>query len=235
VLQGRRPATGHAAESSASAACARLAYVGAGFRCVAQLDLPSKQSEVFVRSATYANASLLYRGLSTRALEVGPMARRWGSSRVGSVVFSIVLPAVGALVSLPAAAEPRPEWTVVTLALDGSWGVGTADTQGAAIASALRKCNAMSGQRSDCGAEFTAIKSGWTIGFLCGAHRVLAASTQRVAAEQAAEARTIYLAALYGTDLPPCRHIVTVDPEGFVVTKKVASPGVASTLRDAGP
>jgi hypothetical protein len=28
---------------------------------------------------------------------------------------------------------------------------------------------------------------------------------------------------------------VTVDPEGFVVTKKVASPGVASTLRDAGP
>ena len=160
----------------------------------------------------------------------GPMARKWGSFRVGSVVFSVVLPAVAALVSLPAAAEPCSEWTVVTLALDGSWGAGTADTQGAAIASALRKCNAMSGQRSDCGAELTAIKSGWTIGFLCGAHRVLAASTERAAAEKAAEARKNYLASLYGTDLPLCRHIVTVDPEGFVVTKKVAPPEAASTL-----
>jgi hypothetical protein len=54
----------------------------------------------------------------------------------------------------------------VTPALDGSWGAGTADTQGTAIGSAFRKCNAMSGQKSDCGAEFTAIKRGWAIAFL---------------------------------------------------------------------
>ena len=164
------------------------------------------------------------------------MACKWGSFRVGSVVFSVVLSAVAALVSLPAAAEPCSEWTVVTLALDGSWGAGTADTQTAAIGSALRKCNAMSGPRSgsDCGAVLRAIKCGWTIGILCGSHRVLAASTDLAAAEKAAEARKNYLASLYGTDLPLCRHIVTVDPEGFVVTKKVAPPEAASTLKGAG-
>jgi hypothetical protein len=64
---------------------------------------------------------------------------------------------------------------------------------------------------------------------------VLAASTERGAAEKAAEARKNYLASLYGTDLSLCRHIVTVDPEGFVVIKKVAPPEAASTLKGAGP
>jgi hypothetical protein len=88
----------------------------------------------------------------------------------------------------------------------------------------------MSGQKSDCGAEFTAIKRGWAIAFLCRGHRVLADSTGRVAAEQAAEARRNHLATLYGTDLPPCRHIVTVDPEGFVL-KRLPPPDAASTFR----
>src|SRR5688500_15827662 len=117
-------------------------------------------------------------------LEGAPMARTWGSFRVGSVAPSCVLTALVAVIPLPAAAELCSEWTVVTLARERSWGAGTADSPGAAIASALRKCNAMSGGRSDCGAEFTAIKCGWTIGFLCRDHRVLAASTDRVAVEQ---------------------------------------------------
>lgn len=148
------------------------------------------------------------------------MARTRGGVGVGLVVFGFVAPVVlGAVASLPAGAEPFEEWTVVTLAREGSWGAGTADTQSTAIASALRKCNAMSVNGSDCGAEFTAIKNGWTIGLLCGNHRVLAASADRVAAEQAADARRMYLASLYGGDLPPCRHILTVDPEGFVIAK----------------
>ena len=150
------------------------------------------------------------------------------------VVFGLVLPAVlAAAIPLPATAEPFEEWTVVTLARDGSWGAGTAETQGAAIASALRKCNAMSGQRSDCGAEFTAIKNGWTIGLLCGEHRVLAASTDRVAAEQAAKARRSYLATLYGADLPPCQHVLTVDPEGVALATKVGGSTAAIIPKDA--
>jgi hypothetical protein len=164
------------------------------------------------------------------------VARTRGSFRVGLVVFGLVLPVVAATgTPLPATAEPFEEWTVVTLARDGSWGAGTADTQSAAIAAALRKCNAMSGQRSDCGAEFTAIKNGWTIGLLCGDHRALAASTDRVATEQAAEARRSYLATLYGADLPPCRRVLTVDPEGFVIAPKVDGPKAASISRDATP
>jgi hypothetical protein len=160
------------------------------------------------------------------------MARIMGNFRVGLVVFGFVLATAR---PVPAAAESFDEWTVVTLARDGSWGAGTADTQGTAIASALRKCNAMSGQRSDCGAEFTAIKKGWTIGLLCGDHRVLAASTDRVAAEQAAEARRSFIATLYGADLPPCRHILTVDPEGFVIANKVGGSHAANISSDATP
>jgi hypothetical protein len=51
-----------------------------------------------------------------------------------------------ALVSpIPLAAQHEQEWTVVTLALDGSWGVGTSEHYGPALASALRKCEATSG------------------------------------------------------------------------------------------
>lgn len=134
-----------------------------------------------------------------------------------------------------AGAEPWSEWTVVTLALDGSWGTGTADSQSAAIASALRKCNAMAGAVNDCGAEFTAIKSGWTIGFLCGEHRVLAAATDHFAAEQQAEDRKRYLATHYGTGFPPCRHIVTIDPDGFVVRTTGPGAKAVTTFNTAPP
>jgi len=164
------------------------------------------------------------------------MARSKGGFSVGLAAFGFVVPAVLATAApLAEAAEPFEEWTVVTLARDGSWGAATADTQGAAIASAFRKCDAMSGQSSDCGAEFTVIKNGWTIGLLCGDHRVLAASTDRVAAAQEAEARRRYLASLYGADLPPCRHVLTVDPEGFVTVKKVDGLKAATNSRDVTP
>jgi hypothetical protein len=78
---------------------------------------------------------------------------------------------------VPLAAQHESEWTVVTLARDGSWGVGTSDHYGPALASALRKCEAISGGQSDCGAEVTAVKQGWTLGILCGDHRVLVAAT----------------------------------------------------------
>jgi hypothetical protein len=92
----------------------------------------------------------------------------------------------------------------------------------------------MSGGRSDCGAEFTAIKSGWTIGLLCGDHRVLAAATDRVAVEQTVEARKNYLFTFYGDEFPACQHIVTVDSEGLVVAKAAPSK-VTNKLRGSAP
>ena len=95
------------------------------------------------------------------------------------------------LLPVPLAAQHESEWTVVTLARDGSWGVGTSEYYGPALASALRKCEAMSGGQSDCGAEVTAVRQGWTLGILCGDHRVLVAATDLTTAIMDAQARQI--------------------------------------------
>src|ERR1700741_2630352 len=95
-----------------------------------------------------------------------------------------ILTFLAAALAMPAslAAQHYPEWTVVTLARDGSWGAGTSEHYGPALASALRKCEAMSGGQSDCGAEVTAVRNGWTLGILCGDHRVLVAQPNLTAA-----------------------------------------------------
>ena len=120
----------------------------------------------------------------------------------------------------PAAAQHESEWIVVTLARDGSWGVGTAEHYGPALASALRKCNAMSKEESDCGAEVTAVKRGWTLGILCGDHRVLVAEPDLATAILEAEARQAYLRDRYGDSLPGCLRVVTIDPDGFATPAK---------------
>jgi hypothetical protein len=124
------------------------------------------------------------------------------------------------LLPVPLAAQQEQEWTVVTLARDGSWGVGTSEYYGPALASALRKCEAMSGGQSDCGAEVTAVRQGWTLGILCGDHRVLVAATDLTTAIMDAQARQMFLRDLYGDGLPGCSCVVWVDPLGFAVSAR---------------
>ncbi len=131
------------------------------------------------------------------------------------------------LMPTPLAAQHPAEWTVVTLARDGSWGAATVEHYGPALASALRKCEAMSGGRSDCGAEVTAVRNGWTLGILCGDHRVLVAETNLTAAILEAEARQMHLKDLYGDDMPSCSCIMWVDPQGLAA----APPKPLATAR----
>ena len=112
------------------------------------------------------------------------------------------------------------DWTVVTIARDGSWGVATAASQGQAIASAIHDCKAMSVGQSDCGAQFTTIRVGWTIANLCGDHKIIATGISLVDAEKAALDREIELQLLYAPDLPPCKRAVTVDPAGAIVAQR---------------
>jgi hypothetical protein len=140
-------------------------------------------------------------------------------------ILGLMLAAV-LVTSVPATAQDS-EWTVVTLARDGSWGVGTAELQGQAIASALRKCNAMSGRKSDCGAEIAAVKEGWTVGILCGDHRVLVAEKELAAAERAAQVRESLLQNVYGEGFPSCWRVLTVSPDGFAAASKVRAPATA--------
>jgi hypothetical protein len=126
-----------------------------------------------------------------------------------------------ALVSpVPLAAQHEQEWTVVTLARDGSWGVGTSEHYGPALASALRKCEATSAGQSDCGAEVTAVRQGWTLGILCGDHRVLVAAADLTTAIMDAQARQMFLRDLYGDGLPACSCVMWVDPRGFAASSR---------------
>jgi hypothetical protein len=146
------------------------------------------------------------------------MTRKPIVRRRSTIIFALLLSAV-LMTADPLAAQGQAEWTLVTLARDGSWGVGTSELQGPAMASALRKCNAMS-QKSDCGAEFTAVRGGWTLGILCGDHRVLVAAKELVNADREAQLRECTLRTLYGETLPACWRIITVDPDGFVTKGK---------------
>lgn len=91
----------------------------------------------------------------------------------GKVALTAVLIAALALllvlsVTIPAKAVELDELTLVTMAQDGSWGVGTAGSHGPAIAAAIHDCRAMSGGPSDCGAQFITSRGGWVIAGLCG-------------------------------------------------------------------
>jgi len=142
------------------------------------------------------------------------MAHR-GRPRILAFLLAITLSA-----PIPLAAQHEQEWTVVTLARDGSWGVGTSEYYGPALASALRKCEATSAGQSDCGAEVTAVRQGWTLGILRGDHRVLVAAADLTTAIMDAQARQMVLRDLYGDGLPSCSCVMWVDPRGFAASSR---------------
>jgi hypothetical protein len=108
------------------------------------------------------------------------------------------------------------DWTVLTVARDGTWGVGTGSTQSQAIADAIGFCRAVA-RSSDCGAQFVATRGGWLIANICGDHKVISSGSSLVDAELEGLNREISLQLLYVRDLPPCNRVVTVDPSGSIV------------------
>jgi len=105
------------------------------------------------------------------------------------------------------------DWTIVTMARDGSWGAASHQLMGHAIAAAIDNCKAMTASKTDCGAEFRAVRGGWVLGLLCGDHKVLASGKRRVDAEADAQIR-IDIKRAYIPDLPPCRTVLSVDSRG---------------------
>ena len=92
-----------------------------------------------------------------------------GARRLWTACFALFFAAS----ALPAAAEGSTNWTVLTVARNGNWGIASARTQGEAIAGAVFRCQAMTADESDCGAELVVFKSGLATALLCGDHRVI--------------------------------------------------------------
>jgi hypothetical protein len=113
------------------------------------------------------------------------------------------------------------DWTVLTMARDGSWGVGVQATQGQAMAEAIGTCRAMagaSGDTSDCGASFATTRDGWIVANLCGDYKVLATGSTLGEAETEALNREISLQLRFVPDLAPCRRVVTIDAGSSTIT-----------------
>ena len=115
------------------------------------------------------------------------------------------------------------DWTAVTLAKDGSWGVATDSSQGVAIAAAIRNCKSMSPIANDCGSLLSTIRGGWSLAILCGNYNIVVSRPTIAEAEQAALYREIDLHMFYVPDLPSCRRVLTVDPAGQIVHPSVSS------------
>jgi hypothetical protein len=150
--------------------------------------------------------------------------RRVRSWSAGCAILLAVAP--------PALAETGrsgADWTVLTVARSGAWGLSTARTQGKAIAGALSQCQARSTEASDCGAVQLHYKVGWAIAVLCGHHRVMVAAPDRESVEAIANERIAALEQIHG-DLPSCRHLLTVDPVGAVTAAK--TPKLVNIKRD---
>jgi hypothetical protein len=137
-------------------------------------------------------------------------------------IFSyFALLACALLCPSPYAAEA--DWTAVTLAKDGAWGIATHPSQAAAIAIAIRNCKSMSLTANDCGSLLTTIRSGWSLAILCGDYNIVVSKPTLAEAEQAALFREIDLHMFYVPDLPSCRRVLTVDPAGQIVHPSVSS------------
>jgi hypothetical protein len=147
------------------------------------------------------------------------LSRQCGSGK--AAVTAVLIAALGLLlllsVAIPVNAVELDELTVVTMSRDGSWGVATAGSQGPAIAAAIHDCRTMAGGPSDCGAQFVTMRGGWIIAKLCGTHKIMVTAQTRQDAEQAALVREIVLKRLHGTDWPPCRRVLTVNPDRTIV------------------
>src|SRR5262249_28165923 len=115
--------------------------------------------------------------------------------------------------------------TVLTMARGGAWGTATETSTSRAIALAIRNCQTMSRSLLGCGAMFTTVRSGWSVALLCGDEPVISGSTEGAEAERLVLERETELREVHRRDLPPCARIVTVDPNGVVVTPPLVTSG----------
>ena len=125
----------------------------------------------------------------------------------------------------------QDEWTVLTMAPDGSWGVATDLFVNRAIADAIRMCHQMLRKPLGCGAVFTSVQAGWSLGIRCGQENILASDHALENAERMARERELELRYVHGAALGPCRRVVTVDPRGRIIARE-PEPQIA--LPEAG-
>jgi hypothetical protein len=134
--------------------------------------------------------------------------------------FALSVTCLAVTLAAPPMSKPafaNDDWTVLTMAPDGSWGAATSFSIHRAIAFAIANCKIEHQRELGCGAFFTSIQAGWSLGIRCGRETIVVAEKTLAGAEQAAARREAELRQLYSHGLPPCRRVVTVDPNGAII------------------
>lgn len=150
--------------------------------------------------------------------------------RAGLTMTSVLAVTLGAMLLAKPATASEDHPTVLTMAPDGAWGAATDVSTNRAIAGAIAHCKAMSQSDIGCGASFTTIRAGWSLGIRCGRENIVVAARTLADAEQAAVTREIELRKFYVSDMPPCRRVVTIDPHGTMTAPQL---GKVAALQDA--
>jgi hypothetical protein len=113
------------------------------------------------------------------------------------------------------------DFTVLTMYGD-AWGSATEPEISRAIARAIANCKAMSGPELGCGASFTSIRAGWSLGIRCGRVNIVVSDKDLAEAERGAAWREAELRTHYVAEMPACVRVVTIDPTGRSVTPALA-------------
>ena len=122
---------------------------------------------------------------------------------------------------LAASEDWMHDFTVLTMYGD-AWGSATEPEIGRAVARAIANCKAMSGPALGCGASFTSIRAGWSLGIRCGRENIIVADKDLAEAERRASRREAELRTHYVPEMPMCFRVVTIDPGGRSVTPELA-------------
>jgi hypothetical protein len=125
-------------------------------------------------------------------------------------------------VSVTASDHP---WTVVTVAPDGSWGVGTKPYIYLAIAEAVSSCKRVYRSKVGCGAQLEAVQAGWILLIRCSGSNITAAGATLANAIRVVTERETALRSTFSLQ-GPCSHVITVNPDGVVVQ---STPGPRNT------
>jgi len=122
-------------------------------------------------------------------------------------------------------AEWDNNWSVLTMAPDGAWGVATEMDVIEAITSAVGDCKAKTATEIGCGSQFVMFRAAWSLGIRCGDRNILIAEKSLRDAEVRASWREFELRKLYFPDLPPCAVVVTIDPDGKIIPPGASRSG----------
>ena len=126
----------------------------------------------------------------------------------------------------PVLAKASAEWmndvTVLAIAPDGTWGTATESSFDRALVKAIADCKSRYRHELGCGYRSVSVRVGWILAMRCGRENIIVAAKTLRAAEQAAINSELDLRRDYKPDMPPCVRVVSVTPDGGIVTSDAA-------------